>query len=159
MERNSVIKSIALKKLIHTDSSELIKRYVSKCTKPKNIKDSVIELLDSEDEVGNARFGAIATFDVKLENNKHGSASTSYLFSQIFNPVATALYSKGYELNMENVMKDLDDIFQDYALEVYASRKNPRVVPQFVKDVVYIYSTNVLEDKVLNPVLGNSFSV
>ena len=158
MERNTVVKS-ALRKLIHADSDELIKRYISKCVKPKNIQKTVEDVLAMVDEVGNAKFGAIATFSNDLPEGKYGSASTNYIYNNIFVTASRILSVKGYELNVENMMSDLDDIFQDYALLVLNAHDKPEEVPQFVKDVVFVYYTNVLKDKVLNKVLGDSLSV
>lgn len=159
MERNSVVKSITLRKLIHTDSEELIKRYISKCIKPKNLQKTVENVLGTVDEVGNAKYGAIATFSNDLPNGQYGSASTNYIYNNIFVPASRILSVKGYELNVENIIKDLDDVFQDYALLVLNAHDKPEEVPQFVKDVVFIYYTNVLKDKVLNNILSNNFSV
>jgi len=158
MERNSVVKSATLRKLIHADSDELIKRYISKCIKPKNIQKTVENVLAMVDEVGNAKYGAIATFSNDLPDGKYGSASTNYIYNNIFVPASRILSVKGYELNVENIINDLDDIFQDYALLVLNAHDKPEEVPQFVKDVVSVFYTNVLKEKAVNPVLGNTFS-
>lgn len=159
MERNSVVKSIALKKLIHTDSEELIKRYISKCTKPKNLQKTVEDVLAEVDEVGNAKYSAIATFSNELPNGEYGSASTDYIYNNILVPASRILSTKGYELNVENIIKDLDEVFQDNALQVLNAHDKPQVVPQFVKDIVFIYYSDVLKNKVLNNVLGNNFNL
>ena len=158
MERNSVIKSVALKKLIHTDSSELVKRYISKCLKPKNLQKTVEDVISKVDEVGNAKYAAIATFSNDLPDGKYGSASTNYIYNKIFVASNTILNAKGYELNVENIIKDLDDIFQDYALQVLNAHDDPFTVPQFDKDIVYVYYTSVLKAKAVDVVLGSNLT-
>ena len=158
MERNSVIKSMALKKLIHADNNELIARYISKRIQPKNLQKTVENAISAVGEDGNAKYGAIATFGNNLPDGKYGSASTNYIYENIFVAASRILSTKGYELNVENIISDLDDIFQDYALLVLNAHDDPFTVPPFVKQVVSIFYVNVLKEKVLNHVLGNNFS-
>ena len=159
MERNSIVKSIALKNLIHTDSNELIKRYISKCTKPKNLQRTVEDVLSMVDEVGNAKYGAISTFSNDLPNGEYGSATINYIYNTILVPASRMLATKGYELNVENIISDLDDVFQDYALQVLNAHDEPTKIPQFVKNVVFVFNNNVLKEKVLNYALTNNITI
>ena len=158
MDRNSTIKSQALKNLIHTSNEELITRYISKRVAPISIQKEVESVLSAEGEDGNAKYGAMATFANKLPNGNYGSASTNYIYENLFVNPSRILSKQGYKLNVENIIKDLDDIFNDYALLVLDAHDNPQVVPNFVKEVVSVFYMSVLREKVINQVLGNKFS-
>lgn len=158
MDRNSLIKSQALRKIIHTSDSELVNRYVKKCVTPQNIQKELERVLSLANEDGNAKYGAINAFNNDLPDGKYGSATTNYIFDKVFMVINPVLVKAGYQLNVENIVKDLDDVFNDYALQVLAAHNDPSKVPNFVKEIVSVFYTNVLTDKVLSKVLGNNIS-
>ena len=155
MDRNNKIQSPTLHKLLNMDDMALTKRYLKKKDGTQGLlKDAVEHVLNLKGEDGNFKYGAIALLCSGEENK-----NLTFIYDQIFTSINPMVISKGYQLKIENIIADLNEIFNDYAIQVLKVKDVKDKVVPFVKEIVNTYFYDVLTDKVLATAFGHKITL
>ena len=127
------------KELSSADDFSLINRYIKKKSNtPAKFFDLVREAVNKVDE---EEF-LVNPFLWDMEGN-----NLNYVASQVF-IVASKLKKLGYELKVENVMRDLDRLFSEHASEIDQITKESPIKP-ISREVTSFFVTEILNNKVL----------
>ncbi len=141
-------KSKLASELSAVDSKQLIKRYIKKKSiTPVKFLDRVNEIVNKVDDEEFLVYPFL--WDMEGSN-------LNYVASQVF-IIASKIKQLGYELNIENALRDLDRLFSEHASEVDKMTKESPVQP-ISKDVSYFFATEILTNKVFAVLEHNSSS-
>ena len=127
------------KSLISAPASELVKRYIRKKNdKPVKFFDSVkyeVNKVDADEYLVNPYLYLME------------GANLNYIATQVFIP-ASQLVKMGYEFKIDNVMRDLDKLFEEFHPIVNKMSKS-QIVQPLSKDIAYFFINQILTNKVI----------
>ena len=128
--------------LLNMSATDLVKRYVKKKNeKPSqffNAFKDEINRVDSDEYLINPYLWLMA------------GPNTNYVATMVYGS-ASQLVKMGYELRMDNVVRDLDRLFGEHKLLVTKLSETSPVQP-ISKDIAYFFVTNILTDQVLRTI-------
>lgn len=132
-------KSKVANEILKSPTSLLIKRYIkNKSNVPTKFFDVIKEEVNKIDE----EEYLINPFLWDMEG-----ANLNHVANQLY-VLASKVKKLGYEFKLDNITRDLDRLFGEYAGEV--DRMTKETILPISKDITYFFTTEVLTNKIIN---------
>lgn len=154
MDRRNKIESRTIHNLKNADIDTLSRRYIQKKSgRTKELNLAVADSLNRKKDDGYFNYGILHLVCEKSQD------SLNYIYEQIFSEISAVLDDNGYQLRIDNILEDFNNILNEHVvtlLEIKKDKSSDKFLP-FIQNLVDIYVEDVV-NKVLSRVLGNRIS-